>query len=720
MYFCSLTMGIYKEFLKSICELYSEQSAPMIISALRHGAHLLAGKDRYNGDPLFLHSLQTARIVAVDLGLGRNSVVAALLHDASRLGLISKEELSQKYGNTVVEILKGMNSISNVDTKLSTLQVDNFRELIISYSTDPRVLLIKIADRLEVMRSLGDFPELKRNKKSWETLHLYAPLAHKLGLYSIKTELEDLAFKHLENAQYKAIKQKLTESEDERQKFIARFVVPIQAKMKSMGLKFTIKSRTKSIYSIWRKMKKQNVPFEGVYDLFAIRIIIECDQDHEKMQCWTAFSIVTDFYTPNPDRMRDWISIPKSNGYESLHSTVLTTDGRWVEVQIRSGRMDEVAEKGVAAHWRYKDVAGGGMSSEQWLERLRSIVDNSASDLPMGEEFDFSVGSCEVFVFTPTGDLRKLPEGATVLDFAFDIHTNVGSGCTGATVNGRAVPIKEKLRSGDVVEIKSSKNQRAKVDWLNMVVTNKAKSKIRQILREELASSATLGKEELERKIKNWRFNITLEEAVTLLCKRYKVKTGLELYDMIAEERLQMSDIKEHLAKYILLGEPINEPKERKKTAPKPESTTDILTIDDTVRGVDYKMARCCSPIFGDDIFGFITVHSGVTIHRTSCPNSSRLKDHFPYRIVQAQWKGGAAGAFLARLHIEGDDKPGATSVVTDLISHALGFNIRSMNFSASGGIMRGEIAIEVANRGSVDMVLHNLRHLPGITRAWE
>lgn len=718
-------MGVYKDFISAVAPAYSDASGRVIISAMRHCVRLLGGRTRYDGTPLALHSINTARIVATDLGLGRNSVVASLLHDASRLGLISTVELSQTYGRTVVEILRGMNSISSVDTKLSTLQVDNFRELIISYSTDPRVLLIKIADRLEVMRSLASFPELKRNKKSWETLHLYAPLAHKLGLYSIKTEMEDFSLSFLEPKEYQHIVQKLSDSAKERQDFIARFVKPIEEKVASVGLKYTIKSRTKSIYSIWRKMKKQHVPFEGVYDLFAIRIVLDCPPELEKMQCWTAFSIVTDFYTPNPDRMRDWISIPKSNGYESLHATVLSageTPSRWVEVQIRTERMDEVAERGVAAHWRYKEVAGAGMSSEQWLERLRSIVDNSGSELPQSEEFDFSIGSSEVFVFTPTGDLRKLPEGATVLDFAFDIHSNVGSTCTGAVVNGRAVPIKERLRSGDVVQVKNSKNQHAKVDWLGIVVTNKAKSKIRQILREELASSATLGKEELERKIKNWRMGLTLEEAVTLLCRRYKVKTGLELYDMIAEGRVQMVDIKEHLAKYLSDGEPINEPKERKKPAASGSvGSGDALVIDDSVGGLEYKMARCCTPIFGDDIFGFITIHSGITIHRTQCPNASRLKLQYPYRVVAARWKdSGAGGAFLATVRVEGSDSQGLASKVTDLISHKLGLNIRSMNFTAAGGVMRGEISVEVRNRGSVDMVIYNLRKVKGIAKVTE
>ena len=715
-------MGIFKNFLVSVTAHYSVEDTRTIVRALRAAERALRGKERYNGRPFVEHSLGVARIVAERLGLGPSAVVASMLHDVAREGFLTLPQITEQYGKSVGEILRGMNSISSVDPKVSTLQADNFRELIISYSTDPRVLLIKIADRLEVMRSLDAFPELKRNKKSWETLHLYAPLAHKLGLYTIKTELEDLSLKYLEPKDFSSIEAKLRDSEEQRMAFIAEFTRPIDEKLKSLGLTYKIKSRTKSIYSIWRKMKKQRVSFEGVYDIFAIRIVVDCPEELEKMQCWTVFSVVTDFYTPNPDRMRDWISIPKSNGYESLHATVLTNQAkppRWVEVQIRTGRMDDVAERGVAAHWRYKELSTGAMSSEAWLERLRSIVDSSASDLPLGEEFDFSVSSSEVFVFTPTGDLRKLPEGATVLDFAFDIHSTVGATCTGATVNGRAVPIKEKLRSGDVVEVKSSKNQRAKVDWLNFVVTNKAKSKIRQILREELASSATLGKEELERKIKNWRLSLTMEEAVTLLCKHYKVKTGIEVYDMIAEGRVSMGEIKEHLVRYLAEGMPIHEPKARKTpTGEAKAKNSDTLVIDDKVSGVEYKMAGCCNPIYGDEVFGFVTIHSGITIHRTGCPNAARLREQYPYRVIEARWREGVSGAFLATIKVEGADSAGLVSQISDVATQKVGAVIRSVQISALGGTFRGTLVVEVKNTASVDALIYALKKIKGVERA--
>lgn len=719
-------MGVYKDFLKNIKLNYSEQELKSIVGALRLASQLSAKAKRWDGSPMVHHALYVASIIANEMSLSSDTVVASLLHDVVRTNLLNLDEVETLYGTSTAKILKGMNSISSVDAKISTLQADNFRELIISYSTDPRVLLIKIAYRLEVMRSLSMFPELKRNKKSWETLHIYAPLAHKLGLYNIKTELEDISLMHLEPKEYKSIKSKLKESEEARLKFIEKFTAPIKEKLDSGGYNYKVKSRTKSIYSIWKKMRKQKVPFEKVFDIFAIRIILDCEESLEKMQCWTTFSIVTDFYTPNPNRMRDWISIPKSNGYESLHATVLDSvhgEAKWIEVQIRTKRMDEIAEKGVAAHWRYKEQSAGGLSSELWLERLRSIVDSTDGEMSASEEFDFTVGSSEVFVFTPSGDIRKLPEGATVLDFAFDIHSNLGASCNGATVNGKAVSIREKLHSGDIVEIKQTKTQRAKAAWMNFVVTNKAKARIRQILREELASSATLGREELERKLKNWRLTITMEEAVTVLRKYFKVKTGLEIYDMIAENRIPLSEIKEVITMYLKDGIPVQEPKPR-KTPRKDDSTSksshsDALIIDKGTSGIDYRMAQCCSPICGDEIFGFITIHSGVTIHREGCPNAARLKEQYPYRIVETRWKDEHkdSGAFLVKLRIEGNDSQGVAADISDVLTRTLKINVRSINLTSLGGAFRGEVVVEVTNAQFVEMIIYHLRKIKAIEK---
>ena len=715
-------MSIYRDFLNLAGTTYSLNSVATITSALRIAVRRLRGQCRYNGDPMVFHSIKMTTIVIQDLGLGRNSAVATLLHDVSRLGLISDKEVRELFGDSPLSILRGLNNISHVDPKTSSLQVENFRELIVSYSTDPRVILLKMADRLEVMRSLHMFPELKRNKKAWETIHLYAQLAHKLGLYNIKSEMEDLALAQIEPGDYTTIERKLAESRDERERFIGEFSAPIIERLDQLGIKYKLKSRTKSIYSIWRKMKKQKVAFEDVYDIFALRIIIDCHKENEKMQCWTVYSVVTDFYTPNPERMRDWISIPKSNGYESLHTTVVDGSGRWVEVQIRSERMDAVAERGVAAHWRYKGVGGGPVSTETWLERLRAIVESSAQVNSSSEVFDISLSTKEVFVFTPNGDLRKLPEEATVLDFAFDIHSNLGTTCTGARVNGRNVSIRERLKSGDVVEILTSKNQKVKAAWLSFVVTSKAKSKIKQLLREEQTANTTLVREELERKLKNWKLNLNIEEAVNLLIRHYKVKTGNEIYSMIAGQKVTMADIKDFLTRHLEGTLPPAEQKPRKEAAQKEAKDDEALVIDDTLRQVEYRLAKCCNPIYGDEIFGFVTIHTGITIHRADCPNATRLREQYPYRILTARWKSSAAGggnAFRATIKVYGEDNVGLAIKVTDAISRDMKINIRSMSFNTAQGVMEGTLSIEVMNSQAVDMVLHNIKKIKGITRAF-
>ncbi|WP_274957398.1 RelA/SpoT family protein [Millionella massiliensis] len=717
-------MSLYRDFLLLIDGSFSEASRRDIRKAMHVAVRALAGQRRYDGSPFVFHSVKTARIVAEEIGLGRNSVVSTLLHDVARLGLMSPQQIGKEFGAECETIVCGLNNISEVDPKTSTLQADNFRELIVSYSTDPRVILIKMADRLEVMRALESFPELKRNKKSWETLNLYSQLAHKLGLYAIKSEMEDLSLKYLEPKEYAHIVRKLSEGAGERERFIAEFLKPIEEKLHALGIHYKLKSRTKSVYSIWRKMRKQKVPFEEVYDLFAIRIIIDCPPAEEKMQCWSVYSVVTDFYTPNPDRMRDWISIPKSNGYESLHTTVVTPQGRWVEVQIRTLRMDEVAERGVAAHWRYKGVGGGGMGSEQWLARLREIVETTSASETIEERFDLALSSREVFVFTPAGDLRKLPEGATLLDFAFDIHSNLGACCTGGKVNGRNVSMREKLHNGDVVEIATSKSQRPKSGWLEYVVTSKAKAKIKQILREDEARSSQLGREELERKVKNWKLPLTIEEAVTALSKYYKIKTGFEVYALIAEQRASTAELKEVLTNYAEGIAPAPEVRPRKAKTDDQESgrnsSDDCLVIDETLKNVDYKLARCCNPIYGDPVFGFVTIHSGITIHRTDCPNAKRLREEYPYRVLTAKWRQtSSSGAFRATIRVQGDDVPGLAGRITDLISQELKLNIRSMSFGAQRGVMEGQLSIEVNSAQVVDMVLYKLKKIKEVTRAF-
>lgn len=730
---------MYKEFLQLAHQNYSQASCLAIEQALRLAVSLLEPYKRWDGSPFVEHSVAVARIVMQEIGLGRNTTVAALLHDLARLDLITKEQVRQEWGEATLNILLGMNNISELEPKTSTRQAENYKELIISYSTDPRVILLKMADRLEVMRSLEAAEQAKRYKKSWETLHLYAPIAHKLGLYNIKSEMEDLSLKYLESAQYADIVRNLAESDAERRAFINNFTAPIVRKLDSLGIVYKLKSRTKSIYSIWKKMQKQHVAFDQVFDLFAIRIIIDCPQEVEKMQCWTAFSVVTDFYTPNPDRMRDWISIPKSNGYESLHATVVTPTGRWVEVQIRTQRMDETAERGVAAHWRYKGVAGGDRSSEVWLERLRNIVENNAAGEPIKEEFDVAASSSEVFVFTPLGDLRKLPVGATVLDFAFDIHSGLGATCTAGRVNGRVVPIRESLHSGDIVEVITSKSQKPKPDWLSIAKTGKARSCIRQIMRAEQAASSELGREELERKLKNWKIPLSVDEAVGVLVKHFKVRTGVEVYTLIAQQGASMAQVKALLVAASASATTLpystnapNLPSSNSATSLSPagsstfvasggglrsgDNSADPIVFQGDAAGLGYKFARCCNPIFGDDIFGFVTINAGVTIHRADCPNATRLKQQYPYRVINTAWRTtGADGAFVATLQIRGDDVAGLAAAISDVLSHKMKINIRSMSFTTRGVSMEGVVSVEVKNNQMLDAAIHAVRRVKGV-----
>ncbi len=719
--------GRYGHLFALMDKYFDVESIKSSIEALEMADKALEGRFRYNGTPLLDHSVKCAEIVIAEVGLGRNSTIATLLHDVERLGLISKEEIAAKFGNVPAAIINGMSRISGIKTKVSQSQADNFRDLIVSYSTetDPRVILIKLADRLEVMRSLEMFPENKRAKKSWESMNIYAPIAHKLGLYPIKSEFEDLALKYLEPAEYEKIQSKLAETEEEREQFIKEFIAPIEAKLKQSGIEYHIKSRTKSIYSIWRKMKKQNVPFEEVYDIFAIRIIVNCALEKEKMCCWGVYSIVTDFYTPNPERMRDWISIPKSSGYESLHTTVVTKSGRWVEIQIRSERMDAVAERGIAAHWRYKGVNQGGSGASEWLARLRELMEDAGRD-PLSKKLNPNVSTEEIFLFTPTGDLRKMRDGATVLDFAFEIHSNVGIRCIGAKIRGRIVPIKEKLHNGDIVTILTSKNQKPKADWLNIATTSKAKNKIKQSLREEQTKLAKLGREELERKLKNWKLSISIDDAVAVLIKYYKLKAGTEVYGQIATEKIALGEIKDIISRH-LSGElaefqppkPATVKSSAGDGAKKQEKEEDALIIDEKIRGIDYKFAKCCNPIMGDKIFGFTTINSGITIHRADCPNAKRLKELYPYRVMEAKWRDSAQGKFIVSIRIVAEDTPGMVNRITETINEELKINIRSMSMSPiKEGHIGGVINIEVPSSSIADAAVFSILRIKGVEKA--
>ena len=729
-------MERYSKLRETVAKQFSVTTQGLVDKALQFASERMEGLTRYDGTPMLDHAAEVAHIVATEVGLGRNSTVASIIHDVVREVAMSDDDealeallttIRKEFGEEVAGITIGLANISELKLNTRSDQASDFRDMIVSYSADPRVILIKLADRLEVMRSIAMFPEAKRLKKSWESLNLYAQIAHKLGLYNIKSELEDLSLSQLEPADYKHITEKLREGEKERLNFIEHFVEPIRKGLDAAGIKYHIKSRTKSVYSIWNKMRKQKVPFEGVYDIFAIRIIIDCPQPMEKAQCWLAYSIVSDFYTPNTDRMRDWISIPKSNGYESLHTTVAAGDGKWVEIQIRTERMDNVAELGIAAHWRYKGVNQGAQTSEKWLQRLRELMTETREDI--AERFDAKPASGEIFVYTPNGDIRKLPEGATVLDFAFDIHSNLGCTCSGGKVNGRAVPIREQLSNGDIVEILTQKNQLPKSDWLNFVVTAKAKQKIKSVIREEQAKSANLGREELERKLKNWKISKNIDEIVAYLCKYYKQRTGTALYELIAQEKIDLAVVKDVLTKW-LSGEADEERRaaeaeaeaRRRATTVQTQSkqSSDALVIDESINNIVYKLAKCCNPIKGDDIFGFVTISTGITIHRTDCPNAKRMREQYPYRIMEAKWRESAQGAFRVTIAITANDSAGLVNQITEVVSRDMKLNIRSININSRGdGTGIGTISVEVPSVNVVDTLIYAIMRIKGVQRAY-
>ncbi len=712
-------MLLIKEFLEFAKKTFSTKSYDKIKEATRLAIKHSDNSVRYNGDPMVYHAIGVAYIISKDIKLGATSTVSALLHDAMRTGKMTAHEVKELFGEQCMEVLIGMNEISKVETKTEDNQIEHFQELIVSYSTNPRIILLKLADRLEVMRSLAAFPEAKRTKKSWEALNIYSQIAHKLGLYKMKSEMEDISLSYLEPKAYKHIEQRLEETRDMRENFTTKFVAPIVKKLEAEGTKFSVKARTKSIYSIWRKMHKQKISFDEIYDIFAIRIVIECELEKEKSACWYVYSVVTEYNKPNPDRMRDWVSIPKSNGYESLHATVVTDQGEWVEVQIRTQRMDEVAEQGIAAHWKYKGVGEGGHA--EWLQQLRTVMEDvgagvgnvSAMNTPAVDS------NKEVFVFTPNGDLRRLTKGATILDFAFDIHTKIGSTCVGGKINHKNVTLREVLRNGDLVEVLTAKNQKPNAGWLDIAITSKARSRIKNFLREEESKLSNLGREELERKIKNWKLNITIDDAITLLTRYYKFKTGKEFLNEIAEEKISLQDIKEQISRH-LAGENILRTTDER--APKEKSSTDskgdFLIIDKNQKGIDYNLAKCCNPIYGDEIFSFVTVMKGMTIHRSDCVNAKTLKEKYPYRILPARWdESKTGGAFVARISITSEDVIGLEPAIRDTLKE-LKINLRGMNLSYGDSVITGTITLEVNSIAHIDTITYRLLRIKGVRKA--
>lgn len=675
------------------------------------------------GEPIIFHSIKVAKIVANDIGIGTDSIVAALLHNVFESGNEKDEIINQLpsiFGNQVFDLLEGLFKINSIDTVNISVHSENFRRLLLTLSGDLRVVLIKIADRLIDMRNLEGLPSELQNKYATETSYLYAPLAHRLGIYNIKSELEDLSLKYLRPDDYQLIVKKLEETTEERKKFVSEFVKPIEKKLKSKDFSFEMKARTKSVYSIWNKMKKTKVSFEEVYDLFAIRVILDSKPENEKSDCWQVYSIVTEEYQPNTERMRDWISIPKSNGYESLHTTVMGPHGKWVEVQIRTTRMDEVAEKGMAAHWKYKGGKGNA-DFDNWLAGIREVLENPDSDPnALIDEFKTNIYDDELFVFTPKGDLKKLPAGSTILDFAYEIHSGLGDKCVGGRINGRKVSIKQKLKNGDQVAIDTSNNQKPKLDWLDFVVTSKAKGRIKSSLNEARKHEAENGKEIVKRKFKNWKIDYS-DENIRKLLAELKLKSAQDMYYAIAIGQIEALALKN-----ILKENTSDESKAKDvlgELLPKKvvehlsfDNNDEFLVIDNNLKDINYKLAQCCNPIFGDDIFGFITIREGIKIHREACPNAAQMRERYPYRFIKARWKDNKQNnSFQATIHMLGTDRTGIVGDISFIIAKDVGVQMRSINIDSKNGEFEGVLRVFVNNIEHLDFLMHKLKNIKGI-----
>ena len=670
-----------------------------------------------------IKDMQTAVIVAEEIGMRRASILGIMLHESVKYNLCSLDSVKEEYGEDVAGIIRGLVKINELYSKSPIIESENFRNLLLSFAEDMRVILIIIADRVNLMRQIKDNPnEEARLEVANEAAYLYAPLAHKLGLYKLKSELEDLSLKYTQHDVYYHIKEKLNATKQARDRYIEAFIEPIRKKLEDAGLKFHMKGRTKSIHSIYQKMKKQGCPFEGVYDLFAIRIILDSPLEKEKQECWQAYSIVTDMYLPNPKRLRDWLSVPKSNGYESLHITVMGPEGKWVEVQIRTERMDEIAEKGLAAHWRYKGIKGES-GLDEWLNFIRETLENSDSDMEAMDQFKLDLYKDEVFVFTPKGDLYKLPQGATVLDFAFSIHSNLGCRCTGARVNGKNVQLRQKLNSGDQVEIMTSNTQTPKRDWLTFVTTSKARNKIRQALKEIAARQTQFAKETLERKFKNRK--LEYDEAILMrLIRKLGFKTVTDFYQSIANESMDVNDI---IDKYLDMQKRETEQREEisyrsaegfnmQQPTDAKDYKDDVLVIDRNLKGLDFTLARCCNPIYGDEVFGFVSINGGIKIHRCDCPNAKEMRSRFPYRIVKARWAGKSQGKqYPITLRIIGHDDIGIVTNITSIINKENNILLRSISIDSHDGLFSGMLTVTVDDNAKLESLIKKIKTVKGV-----
>lgn len=674
---------------------------------------------RKSGEPYIYHPIAVARICAEEIGLGTTSIVCALLHDTVEDTHITLEDVEDLFGSKVRMIIDGLTKIPEVFDENASVQAENFRKMVLTISDDIRVVLIKLADRLHNMRTLGSMRADKQMKIASETKFLYAPLAHRLGLYSIKSELEDLALLYTEPAIYSEIETKLKSTKDARNRFIRKFVQPIKEALAHEGYVFKIKVRTKSISSIWRKMNTKGVPFDEVYDIFAIRIIVDTPMALEKPDCWRIYSIVTDFYQPSPDRLRDWISTPRANGYESLHTTVMSPSGKWVEVQIRSDRMDEIAEKGLAAHYKYKESKTGETKFDRWISEIRDLMENpDANAMDFIEEFKLNLFNEEIYIFTPKGDLRVLPTGATILDFAYDIHTQIGDRCIGAKVNNRLVPLSYQLQSGDQVEIITSTKQRPNEEWLRFVVTARSRQKIKASLNEERKAIAMDGREILDRKFKqhNIRF---VSENISLLEKYFKVPSATELYFRIAKGKVNLKKLREleNVGGILQMEKAPSTRRTKKDTFAKINKKEDTIIIGEDFKNIQYKMAGCCNPIPGDQVFGFVTINEGIKIHRTNCPNAEHLMSKMAYRCIKARWKDNDLKESIASITVYGIDRVGIVNQITQIISTEHNVNMRSISFDTNDGIFEGRMTVMVYDTEHLSALMRKFEQVEGVQR---
>lgn len=681
-------------------------------------------RDRFGFHPL-LSAMSTALALCNSVDADRNMVLAILLTRASRAGVVSEQQLSADWGADVAQLVRGIDKVSGLYSRNASVESENFRKLLLTFAEDIRVIIIMIVDRLAIMRAINHHPagNLVR-ETAYEVNYLYAPLAHRLGLYAIKSELEDLSLKYSNREMYSRIARELKETKAKRDQYIAEFIAPVKEKLEAEGLKFEIKGRTKSIYSIWNKMKKQHNTVDDIFDLFAIRIVIDCPPEREKPECWLAYSVVTDMYRPNPGRLKDWLSIPKSNGYESLHITVYGPEDRWVEVQIRTRRMDAIAEKGLAAHWKYKGIKSEN-NLDAWMANVRDILEAAhTGPMELMRNFKMDVYAHEVFVFTPKGDLYKLPQGATLLDFAFHIHTKVGTQCVGGRVNGRNRKLNYSLTSGDTVEILTSAQQEPSRDWLSIVVTSKARNKIRAVLKENENSSADVGKELLQRRFKNRKLEYD-EANISRTITRMGYKDAIAFFSALGSDEIEINDVIDtyleclakannaEAAERISASTYMMQPSEEEAAAD--AGAADVVVIGDNIKGINYKLAKCCNPIYGDDVFGFISSEGVIKIHRSDCPNAAHIKARYPYRLIRTRWSGKVGAEFGAALRVVGKDDIGIVTNITSIINKEKSVSLRSISIESNDGLFQGTLVVGIADTAALNQLIKKIATVKGV-----